>query len=139
MAYAGYLVKIGDDPGAYVFPNEKILIDTYDSKANTLFDLASPDADGITRYHVLAHKVTKINFKTVPMTDKDFTAIMANILARCTDTIAMTFNCTFYEQETGNYITRSCHLADLQPSINRVDDVNNIIYYNPIQMTITVW
>ena len=139
MAYNGYLLKVLDDNGDYTFPNSKIQLNSYGLKVNTLYDDSYTDGDGVTHAHALAHKIDKIKFNTIPMTNAEFDAIMAEISARYTESLSRTFNADFYVPETGSYVQASVHLGDLETPIDRVDDDNNIIYYNPISFTITVW
>lgn len=141
MAYNGYLVKVIDPNGIsdYIFPNNKIKASTYSAKENTLYAWSYTDANGYTNAYPLAHKIDKISFKTIAMTNKEFDAIMAELAARYTEPLSRTFDCQFYCREDGTYKTESVHLTDLETPIDRVDDVNNIIYYNEIQFTITVW
>lgn len=141
MAYNGYLVKIIDPNGVsdYIFPNNKIKLSTYSAKDNTLYAWSYTDANGYTNAYPLAHKINKITFKTIAMKNTEFDAIMAELAARYTEPVSRTFDCEFYCAEDGTYRTESVHLTDPDISIDRVDDVNRIIYYNEIQFTITVW
>ena len=139
MAYSGYLLKVLDDNGDYTFPNNKIQFNSYGVKVNTLYDDSYTDGDGVTHAHALAHKVDKIKFNTIPMTNAELDAIMAEISARYTESLSRSFTAKFYVPELGDYVEADVHLGDPEIPINRVDDTNNIIYYNPISFTITVW
>lgn len=142
MAYAGYLIKVLDTvtpDNDYTFPNNKIKLSSYSAKVNTLYDDAYQDSDGVTHANALAHKVDKIKFSTVPMTNTEFDAIMSALSARYTESKSRSFTAQFYVPETASYVTADVHLTDPEIPIDRVDDTNNVIHYNPVALTITVW
>ena len=139
MAYSGYLLKVLDDNGDYTFPNNKIQLSSYNVKVNTLYDDSYTDGDGVTHAHALDHKIDKIKFNTIPMTNGDLDAIMSEVSARYTESLSRSFTAQFFVPEINDYATADVHLGDFEAPIDRVDDINNVVYYNPISFTITVW
>lgn len=142
MAYAGYLIKVIDTvtpSNDYTFPNSKIKVETYSAAENILYDNAYQDSSGVTHANALSHKVEKIKFNLISMTNTEFDAIMSALSLRYTEAKSRSFTAEFYVPQTGTYKTANVHLNDFETPINRVDDVNNVIYYNEIPLTITVW
>ena len=143
MAYSGYLIKIigvsGSPPVDYTFPNSKIAFETYSAKENTLYSDSFQDALGVTNAKALAHKIDKVTFKTVQMTNTEFRAIMNEIEARYTESNSRTLNVEYYVPEKDIYRTASMHITDMDMPISRVNDTNNTVIYLPITFTFTVW
>lgn len=143
MAYNGYLIKIigvsGSPPVDYTFPNSKIGFETYSAKENTLYSDSYQDGLGVTHAKALAHKIDKVTFKTVQMTNTEFRAIMNEIEARYTESKSRTLNVEYYVPEKDIYRTASMHITDMDMPISRVDDTNNKVIYLPITFTFTVW
>lgn len=143
MAYNGYLIKIigvsGSPPVDYTFPNSKIGFETYSAKENTLYSDSFQDALGVTHAKALAHKIDKVTFKTVQMTNTEFRAIMNEIESRYTESNSRTLNVEYYVPEKDIYRTASMHITDMDMPISRVDDTNNKVIYLPITFTFTVW
>lgn len=143
MAYNGYLIKIlgvsGSPPVDYTFPNSKIGFETYSAKENTLYSDSFQDAKGVTHAKALAHKIDKVTFKTVQMTNTELRAIMNEIEARYTESNSRTLNVEYYVPEKDIYRTASMHITDMDMPISRVNDTNNTVIYLPITFTFTVW
>ena len=118
MAYNGYLIKIlgvsGSPPVDYTFPNSKIGFETYSAKENTLYSDSFQDALGVTHAKALAHKIDKVTFKTVQMTNTEFRAIMNEIESRYTESNSRTLNVEYYVPEKDIYAHYGHGYADFE-------------------------
>ena len=79
MAYAGYLIKVGN----YTIPLSLIRAETY-TVFKSVTDLDSyVDANGELHRNALEHIANKVEFETIPLlTDTQFGSLMANLYAQ---------------------------------------------------------
>lgn len=116
--YNGYLMAIGD----YILPLSKIQADSYQVQL-IVQDLDTyTDANGELHRNALEHKVAKVEFLTVPMTDKEFGAFMKNLSDRYENPTERSFYAQVYIPETNSYTEAvKMYMADVQPQIYFAD------------------
>ena len=100
MFNGSWLIKVGN----YIIPLSVIQYDTYSSSPAQRQDLdAYRDADGYMHRNTLPHTATKIEFETVPMSLKDFQALMGHIRDNYVDGLERKVHLTYYEEEYDQY------------------------------------
>lgn len=129
MAYAGYLIKIGN----WKFPMSKMRAESYEVTLSGQ-DLDSyRDANGLLHRNALKNVLPKVEFETPAMlTNKQLSSIMDhlqdNYIGKKREKKC---NCTMYIPELDTYITHPCYVPDITPQIYQADDKQ--ILYNPIR------
>lgn len=110
MAYAGYLIQVGN----YKIPRSWIRAETYVVTKNGQ-DLDSyRDADGKLHRNALEHWVAKAEFETPPMkTNKEVATFMNNISSNYTDEVEKKANVTMYIPEIDGYVTQEMYVPDI--------------------------
>lgn len=129
MAYAGYLIKVGD----YTIPLKYIKAESY-SAYRSIQDLDSyRDADGILHRTALTHVPNKVEFETpAMMTDKTFSEIMSNIQRNYINVNERRLSVTMYVPETNEYVTQDMYMPDITPAIYHADSKK--IQYKSIRL-----
>lgn len=119
MAYAGYLLKIGN----YTIPLSLIKADSYQAY-KSVTDLDSfVDANGVLHRNALSHFGYKCEFETIPMMDnRQFASLMSSIYAQFTDQIERKANCVIYIPETDSYVACEMYMPDIKPQLYYADD-----------------
>ena len=128
MAYAGYLLKIGN----YTFPLSLIRADSY-SVYKSVTDLDSyVDAEGVLHRNALSHFGYKCEFDTVPqMTNTQFANLMSQIYAQFTNSIERKALVTMYIPEIDSYVSVDAYMPDIKPQMYYAD--TNKIQYNAVR------
>lgn len=114
MAYAGYLIKVGN----YTIPLSLIKADSY-SVFMSITDLDSfVDANGYLHRNALDHVANKCEFETVPMLNNtQYAALMANIRSQFTVAKERKASVTLYIPELDDYVTQDMYMPDIKPGI----------------------
>jgi hypothetical protein len=128
MAYAGYLIKVGD----YIIPHNKIKAQSYSAYANVQ-DLDSyRDADGVLHRNALEHTPVKVEFETPDMmTNSEFADFVGNIRRNFTNATERKLNASVYIPEYDNYVTQEVYMADIKPKMRST--YGDKIHYEPIR------
>jgi hypothetical protein len=131
MAYAGYLLKIGD----YTLPFKFIKAESY-SPYISVADLDSyRDADGILHRNALPDRSTKVEWETPAMLDNDeFGELMANIYAEFTNTNERRATVTMFVPELNGYVTQDMYMPDIKPTIYWHNKKTGKLQYNAIRL-----
>ena len=110
MAYQGYLIKVGN----YTIPHRYMRAETYQALYSTL-DLDSTRlADGTLNREVLAHKVGKVEFETVPLlSNSEMNDLLSGIRGNYTNALEKCANVTFYVPEYDTYVTQKMYVPDI--------------------------
>ena len=130
MAYAGYLIKVGD----YEIPTDR-LISAQSYKATlSVQDLDSyRDANGVLHRTALEHRVNKIEFETRNMlTNTEMAELFGNIANYYTVPAERKFVGTFYVPELDDYVSQNMYIAD--PSFNIYGIFDGVIKYKPTRI-----
>ena len=129
MAYAGYLIKVGD----YTIPLKYIKAESY-SAYRSIQDLDSyRDADGVLHRTALSHVPNKVEFETpAMMTDKTFSEFMSNIQRNYINVNERRLSVTMYVPETNEYVTQDMYMPDITPSMYHADSEK--IQYKSIRL-----
>lgn len=131
MAYAGYLVKIGD----YTIPLSMIKADSYYAYVNMQDYEPWTDAKGYLHRDAVALKALKVEFETKAMlTNTEFATLMSNIAGEYITgkERARECNITAYIPETDDYVTQRGYMADFKPQMYFADA--NKIQYDPCRL-----
>lgn len=130
MAYAGYLIKVGD----YEIPADKyIKANSYSPYVNMQVLDPYTDANGYEHIDAVELKAEKVEFETPAMlTNAEFADFMANIRANYIEEKSRKCIVTAYIPEYDDYVTQIAYLADIKPTMHSIFD--NVINYNPIRL-----
>lgn len=116
MAYAGYLIKIGD----YTIPLSMIKADSYYAYVNMQDYEPWTDEKGYLHRDAVALKALKVEFETVPqLNHTQFATLMSNIAAQYITgkEIGRECNITAYIPELDDYVTQRGYMADFKPQM----------------------
>ena len=128
MAYAGYLIKIGN----YTIPTSIIKADSYYAYVNMQDYEPWTDAKGYLHRDVVDLKALKVEFETKAMlTNTEFASLMSSIKAQFTKATARECNITAYIPELDDYVTQKGYMADFKPQMYFADQ--NKIQYDPVR------
>lgn len=130
MAYAGYLIKIGD----YTIPTSIIKADSYYPYDNMQDYEPWTDAKGYLHRDAVELKAIKVEFETVAMLDNtQFASLMNNIRANFISGKERARECeiTAYIPTLDDYVTQRGYMADIKPQIYFADASK--IQYDPIR------
>ena len=132
MAYAGYLLKIGN----YTLPFKYIKAESY-KVFRSVTDLDSyRDANGELHRTALSHVVYKCEFETPAMlTNDDVASLMAHIRDNYINEAERKVVMTLYIPETDSYETQDAYMPDPQFTIYMHDASQTVpvLKYNPIR------
>lgn len=128
MAYAGYLIKIGN----FTIPTSIIKADSYYAYVNMQDYEPWTDAKGYLHRDVVDLKALKVEFETKAMlTNTEFASLMSSIKAQFTKATARECNITAYIPELDDYVTQKGYMADFKPQMYFADA--NKIQYDPVR------
>lgn len=128
MAYAGYLLKIGN----FTIPTSIIKADSYYAYVNMQDYEPWTDAKGYLHRDVVDLKALKVEFETKAMlTNTEFASLMSSIKAQYTKATARECNITAYIPELDDYVTQKGYMADFKPQMYFADQ--NKIQYDPVR------
>lgn len=118
MAYAGYLIQVGN----YKIPHSWIRAETYVVTKNGQ-DLDSyRDANGVLHRNALEHWVAKAEFETPALkTNKEVATFMNNISSNYTNTVEKKANVTMYIPELDDYVTQEMYVPDIPFTLYSAD------------------
>ena len=129
MAYAGYLLKIGN----FTIPTSIIKADSYYAYVNMQDYEPWTDAKGYLHRDVVDLKALKVEFETKAMlTNTEFASLMSSIKAQFTKATARECNITAYIPELDDYVTQKGYMADFKPQMYFADA--NKIQYDPVRL-----
>lgn len=116
MAYAGYLIKIGD----YTIPLSMIKADSYYAYVNMQDYEPWTDEKGYLHRDAVALKALKVEFETKAMLNHtQFATLMSNIAAQYITGKERGRECniTAYIPELDDYVTQRGYMADFKPQM----------------------
>ena len=130
MAYAGYLVKVGD----YTISAGKFIKAQSYKATLSVQDLDSyRDANGVLHRTALEHRVNKVEFETPAMlTNTQMAELCSNIANNYTVPTERKFIGTFYVPEIDAYVSQDMYMSD--PSFTIYGIFDNVIKYNPVRI-----
>lgn len=119
MAYAGYLIQVGN----YKIPHSWIRAETYVVTKNGQ-DLDSyRDANGVLHRNALEHWVAKAEFETPALkTNKEVSSFMNNISSNYTNEVEKKANVTMYIPELDDYVTQEMYIPDIPFTLYSADE-----------------
>lgn len=131
MAYAGYLVKIGD----YTIPLSMIKADSYYAYVNMQDYEPWTDAKGYLHRDAVDLKALKVEFDTRAMLNHtEFATLMSNIAAEFITgkESGRECNITAYIPEYDDYVTQRGYMADFKPQMYLASSTE--IRYEPCRL-----
>lgn len=130
MAYAGYLVKVGE----YEIPADKFIkSSSYSPYANMQVLNPYTDADGYEHIDAVELKALKVEFETPAMlTNIQFAELMANIRENYLEEKSRKCLVTAYIPEYDDYVTQVSYMVDVKPVMYSISDTE--IKYNSIRL-----
>ena len=133
MSYSGYLIKLGGQNGTQL-PMKYMSLGSYSCTPNQRMESKATRAvTGVLHRSTVSHTATKIEFTTPIMTNKDIVALNTLIQNNFSNAQERKITIQYYDMESDTYKEATCYMPDSQYTIDRIDNTNNIIYYNPIR------
>ena len=133
MAYSGYLIKLGGQSGE-TLPMKYIALESYSCTPNQRMESkATRSVDGMLHRTTVSHTASKIEFQTPMLTNNDITTLNGMFQARFSDALQRKLKIYYYDMESDSYKVADVYMPDVQYTIHRVDNVNNVVYYNPVR------
>jgi hypothetical protein len=134
MAYSGKLVEVKISNSWTNIPMKYMAIESYKVTPNQRMESSANRAiDGVLRRQTVAHTATKIEFTTPPLTNSDVNALNTLLTSAFTDSLQRKLSVKYYNPSSDTYETGTFYMPDVEYPINRVDNKNNIIHYNPLR------
>lgn len=134
MAYNGYLIKLLGGSGSEILPFDYIGLDSYKITPNQrLESKAGRATTGYLHRTTVAHTASKIEFSTPPITNINLVELNALLRRHYTDTLQRKLNIEYYDPETDAYKQGTCYMPDVDYNIERIDNTNNIVYYQAVR------
>lgn len=134
MAYNGYLIKLGGSSGT-VLPLTYMRLESYSCTPNQRMEAkADRSITGLLQRTTVEHTATKIEFETPILTNAQAVALYSMISNHFTNNLERKLTIYYYDMETDSYKSGDVYVPDIQYTINRIDNSNNIVYYNPIRI-----
>ena len=135
MAFAGYLLKLGD----FIFPLRYMLYETYEGTYHTMDRDSERDARGVLIRNVLPHASISIDFDVKSLNDTQVEELMTNIANNYIGNAKeKKLLATFWVSELSTYITDYVYLTpNLKFTIKSIDDKTNTVTYNPTSFKFT--
>lgn len=131
MAYAGYLLKIGD----YTIPKKFFKPQSYSPYVNMQDVEDYTDANGYLHRNPVELKASKVEFETPAMlTQIDLNELLGNIRENIIGEAGRELYFTAYIPEYDDYVTQKGYLADFKPQMYYAD--NTTIKYNSIKFSV---
>lgn len=130
MAYAGYLVKVGD----YEIPADKFIMAQSYKATLSVQDLDSyRDANGVLHRTALEHRANKVEFETPAMlTNTQMAELFNSIANNYTVPAERKFVGTFYVPELDDYVSQDMYMAD--PAFTIYGIFDGVIKYKPTRI-----
>lgn len=130
MAYAGYLVKVGE----YEVLADKFIKSQSYKATLSVQDLDSyRDANGVLHRTALSHRVNKVEFETPAMlTNTQIAELFGNIADNYTVPAERKFVGTFYVPELDEYMSQDMYMSD--PSFTIYGIFDGVIKYSPVRI-----
>lgn len=134
MAFNGELIYAGGVP----LPLKYFAAESF-SVTESIQDLDSlRTADGVLRRTALDHQIHKIEITTLELDNNEYGDLVGIIKNAFTISAERKLNIRFFNPFDNDYKTGDFYLqSDLKSNINRVDLVNNLVYYKPLDLHFT--
>lgn len=131
MAYAGWLVKIGD----YTIDTSRfVAAESYSAYANMQDVDPWTDANGYLHRNAVELKALRVDFSTPAMlTDTQLQEMLSGIRSNFIDETSQGCNITAYIPSLGEYVTQYGYMADIKPTI--YGNYNGELRYNQIEFS----
>ncbi len=134
--YSGYLIKIGGSNGTPL-PFKYIRAESYSCTPDQRMEAEANRAiTGVLVRKTVAHTATKIEFETPFLTNSDRAALNTMLQTAMQNTgnkQERKLVIEYYDDETDTYKEGTMYMPDVQYTIYKVDNKNNIITYNPVR------
>lgn len=130
MAYAGYLIKVGD----YTIPTDKFIrAESYKATLNVQDLDPYRDANGVLHRGALAHRVPKVEFETPAMlTNVEMAEFMGKIQENYTVSAERKVSATVYVPELDDYVKQDMYMTD--PEFNIYGNYGGVLRYSPVRI-----
>ena len=133
MAYAGYLIRVGN----YTIPQDKyIKAESYSAYVNMQDYEPWTDANGYLHRTAVDLKALKVEFETPALlTNIEVSELFCKIREnyKVGGESGRICEVTAYIPEYDEYVTQTAYLSDFTPQIYRTEDSK--IWYNPIRLS----
>ena len=133
MAYAGYLLKVGNFE---ITGQRYINYSSYDVTLNVQDLDAYRDGNGLMHRNALSHVPAKINFQTLPgLTNDDVEDFLGSIADNYTNALERKAIVTAFIPEINQYVTQEMYMAGPTIKIRKIDTKTNKVYYESFKVT----
>ena len=131
MAYAGYLLKVGNT----TIPDEYIISGKYLVTPQSILVSSARDVTGVTHPEVYENKPPIIEFTTPRMTNTELAALNTMIANAYTDANARLLPVTYYNPDFDRYDTAVCRKENIPHRIMR--RTADTVYYDELRFVFT--
>ena len=133
MAYAGYLIKIGE----FTITGEKYIKYQTFSVTRKIQDLDSyRDANGVLHRNALQHTPIVVSFETPPLNNEELATLLGGIQSNYISALERSVLATVYVPELNDYVSQQMYLAEPEPKIRQINARSNVIIYEPLQLSL---
>lgn len=127
MAYAGYLIQVGN----YVVPLDSMIAKSYKVTYAVLDVDSYRDADGYLHRQAL-RKIPTVEVTINPKDSSDIPTIFANIMSQSSVPLEKRVSASVFCPEINDYYSGDFYIPDTDFTIRNVD--SNTVYYEPLKL-----
>ena len=134
MAYSGYLIKLKGGSQTETLPFKFMAIASYKCTPDQrLESKAARNVDGVLYRSTVSHKPTKIEFNTPPISNVELVELNSMLQSHFSNALERKIVINYYDMETDSYRDATCYMPDVDYTIDRIDNKNNIVYYQSVR------
>lgn len=135
MAFNGKLLEVKVNGNWVEFPLKYIKHDSYKAAPCQRMEAkANRATTGVLHRTTVSHTATKVEFETPPMfTNVDVGQITALLKSAYISELEKKLEVRYYDTEEDDYKTGEFYVPTVEYTINRVDKVNTLVYYDSIR------
>ena len=133
--FNGKLLEFSIGGGYTEFPIKYIKSESYKVTPDQRLETEAGRAvTGYLHRTTAEHMPAKIDMTTIPLTNDDVKTINVLLANAFTDSAQRKLDLRYYEPSSDSYKTGTFYMPDIDYDIQRVDLVNNVIYYKPTRL-----
>ena len=132
MSFNGKLIELKTGNNYVEFPLTYIKAESYKiTPDQRLESSANRSASGLLVRSTLSHTSSKIEFETIPITNREANAIHTLLTNAFTDSLRRDLSIKYYDPFSDTYKTADCYMPDIDYPVTRVDGTT--IYYDSVR------
>lgn len=137
MAFNGYYIKFIKGNTSWIFPMDKMMVDTAEFSPYKVMDLDPYyDSTGLLHRNVVEHTSASMKWSTPPMSMTAKNTLMASVRSMYTDVKHRNLTVEYYNDETDTYDTADCYLVEPKFKPKEKNAITGEILYNSIDFEV---